>query len=173
MGEMGVLSPTAALSRLFTRPLELGVELTDGPRRQEQRRGFFIAGVGLLVEPRLLMEVLERPRVFPLPNAPAVCQGLLNLRGNLVPVFDLRPSLGWSEPLPRWVLVMGRAQEAAGFFIDSLPVQVVTTEDTRLERLPKAPPFLQPVIANAYYVNQQVFFEIDHRALLQRLGQGG
>jgi twitching motility protein PilI len=173
MGEGGLLAPTAALSRQFTRPPELDLDALERGRRQLQRRGFFIGGVGLLVEPRLLMEVLERPRVFPLPSAPASCRGVLNLRGTLVPVFDIRPRLGGSEALPRWVLVMGRALEAAGFYIDALPVQVAANEETRLERLPKAPPFLQPVIAAAYYVNQQVFFELDHRALLRSLGQGG
>jgi twitching motility protein PilI len=172
MGVKAPMTPTAALSRPFTRPLELDAEVLERGRRQ-QRRGFFVGGVGLMVEPRLLLEVLERPRVFPLPNAPASCSGLLNLRGTLVPVFDLRPQLGCDEPLPRWVLVMGRALEAAGLYVDALPVQVAANEETRLERLPKAPALLQPVIAAAYYVNQQVFFELDHRALLRTLGQGG
>ena len=41
-----------------------------------------------------IREVLRVPSVVPLPKAPAVIEGIVNIRGTVVPVFDVRKRFG-------------------------------------------------------------------------------
>lgn len=41
-----------------------------------------------------IREVLRIPSVVPLPKAPAVIEGIVNIRGTVVPVFDVRKRFG-------------------------------------------------------------------------------
>lgn len=163
------MTPVQALTRGFTRPPEIA---DGGPsvQRLEQRRGFRIGGYGFLAEPRLLMELVESPLLFALPNAPSACRGLINLRGTLTPVFDIRERLGLEPRKIRWILVMGRAAEAAGLVVDDLPEQVAAGPEQRLERAPEAPPAVEPYLQGAYYAGDELWFELDHRRLFQAVG---
>jgi purine-binding chemotaxis protein CheW len=46
------------------------------------------------VEPRHVREVLPLPRVTPLPGVPAFVRGIINVRGRIVSLLDLKPMLG-------------------------------------------------------------------------------
>jgi len=41
-----------------------------------------------------VMQVVQMVEISPLPGAPAVIEGIVNVRGTIVPVFDLRARLG-------------------------------------------------------------------------------
>jgi purine-binding chemotaxis protein CheW len=45
-------------------------------------------------------EVFRLPTISPLPKAPAVIEGIVNIRGRIVPVFDLRRRFGLAEKAP-------------------------------------------------------------------------
>jgi purine-binding chemotaxis protein CheW len=81
-------------------------------------------------------EVVRWQPVTPLPNAPTLIEGVIDLRGAVVPVVDLGRALGGDAVKPgmraRIVvtevdgLVMGLAVEAA---VEVLPVEVTRMED--------------------------------------------
>jgi len=59
----------------------------------------------------------------PLPSAPAYVRGVVNLRGTVLPVFDLaaRLGLGLSEPTPRHVIiVVWVGARLVGLLVDSV-----------------------------------------------------
>ena len=45
-------------------------------------------------------EILQPQRVTPVPRAPAFVEGVVNLRGAIVPVVDLRKRLAAGPPAP-------------------------------------------------------------------------
>jgi purine-binding chemotaxis protein CheW len=55
---------------------------------------FALAGERYALEARYVREVLRLTDCTPLPGAPAFVVGVLNLRGEVLAVFDLRPLLG-------------------------------------------------------------------------------
>lgn len=164
-----MLTPSQALTRSFTRSPDLAAA-GESRRGREQRRGFRMGGYGFLAEPRLLMELVESPLIFALPNAPPACRGLINLRGALTPVFDIRDRLGLGPRPLHWVLVMGRAPEAAALAVDDLPEQVSASPEQRLERLPEAPAAVAACLQGAYYASDELWFELNHRELFRTIG---
>jgi chemotaxis signal transduction protein len=164
------LPPSEALGRFAPGPAEHGQ--ADGAPAQheaELRYGFRVLDLGLLVPARLTGEVLDRPRVFLVPNTPPWLRGLCNVRGNLVPVFDLRQLLG-TQPTAtesRWVLVLGEGDAAAGLDIDTLPTPVGTTR--RPSGRPPVPAALREHLRDALLAGDQVWLDVDLDRFLRSL----
>lgn len=163
------LNPGAALNR-FKAPRGITTGITPAERRSE-RYGFRIGGMHFLIGPGTASEVLDQTAVYPLPNSPPWLMGLINLRGDLVPIFDARPFLGLVEKAASqkpWLLILDRGEKAAGLFIDGLPQAAATGQ--ALSRLPPLPEVLRPHVAKAYVRDDVVWLEFDHRSFFQTLG---
>lgn len=167
-----LLRPTEALSRSFTRPVSMAENAPAAvPRETAQRRGFRMGGIGFATDPQLLMELLESPPIFPVPNTPFSCLGLVNLRSALVPVFDVRDQVGVAQGRVRWVLVLGRGDEAAGLVVDELPIQLNLASAMRMERLPHLHPLIAPHVRPGFHLGDSFYFELDHRGFLRSLAE--
>ena len=166
----GWLSPSAALNRFKPPP---GVAPSIAPaERQRARYGFRVGGIGLLVSQDTVSEVLEQAPIYPLPNTPPWVLGLVNLRGNLVPVFDVKPLLeleGDDAQDKRRLLILGGGDKAVGIMIDGLP-QLAATNNA-LSRLPPLPAALRPYVAKAYVRDNAVWLEFDHYGFFGSLGE--
>jgi len=155
--------------------LERRFELPDAATRPDGKagrrfRGLRVGNLGLLVEHDLGGEIIEDARVFALPRAAAWCRGLINLRGNLIPAFDLHESLGLSHLRARrqWWLVLGTGHDSLAFPIDELPVALVTHEASAVH----TQVFLDPLRAHAgvtYRINGELWLEFRHREFFQAL----
>jgi purine-binding chemotaxis protein CheW len=64
---------------------------------KQQLCTFFIDGFFYGVEVQKVQEILRSQTMTPVPLAPAVVRGLINLRGQIVTAIDLRQRLGRSE----------------------------------------------------------------------------
>lgn len=165
------LKPSAALNRF--KPPPRGVISSVAPiERQRARYGFRIGGLGLLIGQDTTSQVLEHTQVYPLPNTPAWLLGLINLRGNLTPIFDIKDFLqledqqGTSEK--RRLLILDQAEKAVGILIDGLPHTAMTQHV--LTRLPPLPAALEPYVAKAYAQDAMIWLEFDHQGFFQTLG---
>ena len=97
---------------------------------------FEVGGRVFAIDVTNVREVVRWQPVTPLPNAPQLIEGVIDLRGSVVPVVDLGRALGRApvEPTVRARivvtevdgLVMGLAVDAA---IDVLPVEMDRLED--------------------------------------------
>lgn len=97
---------------------------------------FEVRGRAYALDVAQLREVVRWQPVTPLPMSPALIEGVIDLRGSVVPVVDLGRALGLGpvEPGPRARiavaeldgLVMGLAVDAA---LDVTPVDVERMED--------------------------------------------
>jgi purine-binding chemotaxis protein CheW len=68
-----------------------------------------------------VIEVVRMVAVTPLPEAPPWIAGVINMRGHVIPVIDLRIRLGMSPRDPELstpIIVVGRSEPAAGLIAD-------------------------------------------------------
>jgi purine-binding chemotaxis protein CheW len=97
---------------------------------------FEVGGRLYAVDVSQMREVVRWQPVTPLPSAPRLIEGVIDLRGSVVPVVDLARALGVGRVQPGMQtriaitevdgLVMGLAVDAA---VDVLPVEVGRLED--------------------------------------------
>lgn len=70
----------------------------QAPKRQEQRKlaGFFVGGGLYGIDIMRIKEVIQAAPypVRPVPHAPAMIEGVITLRGVVIPVIDLRKRFG-------------------------------------------------------------------------------
>jgi purine-binding chemotaxis protein CheW len=64
---------------------------------QEHLVTFFLAKEEYGVDVRLVQEIIRVAEITPVPRAPAAIKGVINLRGRIIPVIDLKRRLGLGE----------------------------------------------------------------------------
>ena len=94
------LSPEAAQALLDDRARRLAVAPDDAPSAGEilEVLNFRVDGMLLAIEARLVLEVLRTGELTPLPHSPDFVQGVTNLRGEILAVFDVRHFFGGHLP---------------------------------------------------------------------------
>ena len=83
------------------------------------------------VEILKIQEIKGFSVITPLPNAPAYVKGVLNLRGTIVPIVDLRKKFGMPEEAYTafTVIVVVRVQgQVMGFIVDAVSDVLTVTE---------------------------------------------
>ncbi|KQM67417.1 chemotaxis protein CheW [Sphingomonas sp. Leaf17] len=74
----------------------------------------------------------------PLPNVPSHVRGVVNLRGVVLPVLDLRHRLGWgiTDPTARHVIIVVRiGEQLQGLIVDAVN-DIVTIPEDGMQPLP-------------------------------------
>jgi len=107
-------------------------ELDREAERPASRLVFPVAGHGLLLDSSSPMEFLEDQWPYYIPNNHPLFQGLINRRGTLVPVFEIRglldPDFGGQRDSN--ILVLGAGDDAVGIFLDGTPYRITVTGDS-------------------------------------------
>jgi len=169
MDAPAMLVPSAALTR-FAPPAGALLGPTLARDEQRVRYGFRVSSLGLLIKLDTGSEVVEARAVAAMPNAPRWLAGVMNLRGNPVPVFDLGAALDLArddESQKTMVLVLDKGDAAAGLLIDGMPRVV---PPGRAIDLPAAlPARLAPFAPNAIATSDGVWLEFDHVGFLTNL----
>ncbi|UEX77076.1 chemotaxis protein CheW [Spiribacter halobius] len=168
------LAPVAALRR--HRGRLAAAELPAAPVA-ETSEAAWVAPIGpwrVMFDPGLGCELLEPRRPTPLPGAPAWLPGVVNLRGNLVPVFDLAQC---ADPPQRTVsprlLAVGEGEAAAVLAIGGMPFRHdPNTFGPPLADPPAAlPPALAGAIRDAWRIDGELWLACDLPALFSELGR--
>lgn len=142
----------------------------------KHRCGFFIGDFFFSVPIESVQEVLKKAVVAPVPGTPPTVAGLLNLRGAIVTVLDIRSRLGLSpvpsaEPGP--LLLLDDGAESVGLSIDRVG-DVVGVEEGTFEPLPetlRGP--ARTLILGAYKLPDRLMLALDLNAVLDvGLGTG-
>ena len=165
-----MISPEEALGR-FDKPDISLLGINDSLEEYHQQRyGFKISGIGFLIHPNTLCEVMKNFNVYPIPNTKPWMHGLVNLRGNLIPVYDLSLQLELSkEPMKHEnLLIVDRGQDSAGILIDGLPVPCDTSEWPNLPRAPRLPSGLSECVSDAYSIDDVLWLGFDHQAFFRK-----
>lgn len=162
------LSPTAALQRFH--PPE-GISTSLGIRQAAMhisRFGFRIGQLRLLIQADTLSEVITHTPIYPMPNVPSWLVGVMNLRGNLMPVFDLHHLLETGEPgQTQTVLVLDQGNDGVGIPIDGLPHAVHLGD--ALHNMPPLHETLHGHVTTAYTTEDGIWLDFDHRGFFTAL----
>ena len=81
-----------------------------------------LGGELFAIDLRHVREVFGIESITPVPGMPASLVGVANLRGTVIPLADLRPSLGLSaSATPRYAIVVRHGTQQVGILIDDVP----------------------------------------------------
>lgn len=164
-----MMTPTAALQYLAARKRKLEVYVQE--KKADTRYGFRIGELKLLLRPREKVEVIEAVQACPIPNTPAWFAGMVNLRGNLLPVFDIKQLLNMQNPgTPKWIMVFGQGNRAAGIYADNLPSGVIP-ESTAVAK-PDLPEILQDCVENTLIQGDNIWLEVAFEKMFGNLRAG-
>lgn len=169
-----LLSPTVALTRYFVTPdQEHGLSDTADGSSQIQRYGFRIGGCRFVHDLNLPVELIELPLRYELPNSSAWFSGLVNLRGNLVPVFDLKSLLGGTGTAGdrQMLLVIGSGERAAALVIDGTPDHISIDAGSRIDEPDHVPEILQDHLLGAYQYAGETWYQANYEGVFETLAQ--
>ena len=162
-------------SQALNRPLNWATQQTKSHELENQisrRLGFYIGNLGLLIAKAAISELTYPLPLCPIPNTAAWLLGLINLRGNLVPVFDLHKLLQLKpkEDTIPMLLILGSGESAGAMLIDSLPVHLnFFEEDDKLTTLPPLPNIIKSYASTGYEKEDEFWFNFDHLGFFEYL----
>jgi purine-binding chemotaxis protein CheW len=93
---------------------------------------FTVDSVDFGVDIRLVEEIIEVQPVFGIPNALGFCKGIINIRGTIVPVIDMRLKLGFPGTAydeRACIIVIMLGTEPVGMLVDKVQEVVCLSED--------------------------------------------
>ncbi len=90
-----------------------------------QMVGFYLAGELFAVDILMVQEIIKEMPITAIPDSPEFIEGVINLRGNIIPVIDLRKRLNMSSEvqsgvLNPWTLILEIGGRVTGFIVDSV-----------------------------------------------------
>ncbi len=169
------LSPTGALER-FDAPRQVEAD-RHAAERAQVRYGYRVGRLGLLVKPGSGTEVVPMVTIARIPNSASWMLGLINLRGNLVPVFDLKRALriesgasGLRESAREdktMILVFDKGERALALAVDGYPQPLSGLR--RLDQVSGVPDALAAHCAGAFGTDTEVWLEFDHTAFIEQI----
>lgn len=138
------------------------------------RYGVGFCGENFLTPVNLVSEIVQNPVIFRLPNTPNWVRGVINLRGNVVPVIDLdaHPDYKTAEISDaRTLIVINRGEAAMGLFIDRYPVMLDFDGEDVSEM--SGSEFVSKVageyILSTTKVGESIYYEIDYASFFLEL----
>lgn len=166
-----LLSPVAALdsqvpARLI---LESGVEETTA--YAFQGHGFELEKLGILIPPLLRCEVVDNLQVCPLPGAANWFLGMAQLRGYILPVFDLQQLAFGSateiKKLKRF-LVIEPQQKGLAILLPAMPRRMQFVSQQQMDNQAGVPMQLLPFCRNLFY-DKRMWMELDFDGLFSQM----
>ncbi len=92
--------------------------------------GTELFGVSIL----MVQEIIRAAPITTVPNSPDFIEGIINLRGNIVPVIDLRKRLSiYREEMDyekSWILILNINDRVTGFIVDFVTKVLKIDENT-------------------------------------------
>jgi len=102
--------------------------------------GFKIADELFGVDILMVQEIIRSAPITPVPNSPEFVEGVINLRGDILPVIDLRKRLNLftddSEMEKTWILILDIGGRVSGFIVD-LVTEVLKIDEGEIEHAPE------------------------------------
>jgi purine-binding chemotaxis protein CheW len=129
-----------------------------------------VGGQSYLVDIRRVDEILTAPKVTPLARAPKFLEGVVRLRGEVLPVVDVRRRLGVQPavaPRRKEKLVVCRlGRRRVGLMVDAV-TQVLRVQRSSLKPAPLAGgPGFTPFVLGVWGEGEQLKLMLDVKALV-------
>lgn len=138
--------------------------------RPYTRYGYKISTMNFLVPESTVSEVIQNPNIFSLPNSPLWIEGLINIRGNIIPVMNIDKYLKSTngEKLTN-ILVLDKADNKAAIaiMISDLPTSLEIGESNKASN--EYPEALNDFIKNGFNQNNTDWVEFNPQELFEKL----
>ena len=125
--------------------------------------GFKIAGELFGVDILMVQEIIKNAAITPIPDAAEFIKGVINLRGNIIPVIDLRKRLKIAGGLPAgwnsWIIILQISDRVTGFIVE----QVTRVIKVPVDAVLPAPEILSSGLKSDYISG---VYRVDDRELL-------
>jgi len=106
---------------------------SSGIRKERQVVAFALGSETYGVDINKVKEIIPIQKIVPVPRAPVFVEGIINLRGKVIPVLDLRKHFGFEkkalDPNQRIVLTEV-SDENVGVIVDSVSSVIRIPEDS-------------------------------------------
>jgi len=124
---------------------------------------FRIGDIGFLISHDAISEVAEDLPYCQLPNTSSVLYGMANLRGKIIPIFDLHDLFGFDldDQGSRKILILDHGNDAVAVMTSELPVRITISEQQKLRNLPPIPEILRPY-TNTSYQKEGIWLNINN-----------
>lgn len=164
-----LLTPSEALNRFM--PTEQFGIIGEDETAEPAHYGCRVANVGLILDTEKGSEVIDEISIGTILNTPSWFSGVINLRGNLVPVFNLKKLIPCEEEgiTRQRILVIDKGFKAAGIIIDELPQALYGLHS--LPQLPPVPDILSEHVRAAYAQDDNIWLDCDFEGFFKGLGQ--
>ena len=99
----------------------------ENTERAYTRYGYQISNMNFLVPENTISEVIQNPNIFSLPNSPSWIEGLINIRGNIIPVMNIDKYLkNPSKDNLSNILILDKSdnKNAIAIMINDLPISL-------------------------------------------------
>lgn len=162
-----------SLTDVLSETLEIKDELIEVRYQEKDRYTFMLGQLAFFLPNEMLSEVVENADYAYLPRMSENVLGLSNVRGDLVPVFDLHKFLNVDRDSKQQqhLLSIGVGDEAVGVLLDRLPFRVKESECQIIKSAPILPDAIKPFVSQVYKHGEQVILDYQHDALFSSLCQ--
>ncbi len=101
---------------------EVTADVIEVVPEEEMRVCLFSMGDDLYAIPvELLTEIIISQKIFPVPTTPPHVLGVINLRGNIVPIVDIRQALSLPrQSLPHQIAILKNREVTLGIVVDNV-----------------------------------------------------
>jgi len=101
---------------------DVTADVLDLIPEEEIRICLFSIGEDLYAIPvEMLTEIILLQKIFPVPTTPPHVLGVINLRGNIVPIVDIRPALALpAQKSPGQIAIMKHGSLNLGIVVDNV-----------------------------------------------------
>ena len=102
--------------------------------------GFTIGKEQFGVDILMVQEIIREAPITVVPNSPDFVEGVINLRGNIIPVIELRKRLNlYTDTVKKediWILILDLGGRITGFIVDSV-TEVLKIQESTIEPAPE------------------------------------
>ena len=165
------MTPEEALTRFKSEEmslLDLNLPLVD---ESQIRYGFRFENVGFLIGEGILSEIISDYTIYPMPNCSSWLTGLANVRGNLVPVYDLRELFGLSDNDKKYnhLLIIDQGSDSIGFLVEELPQALDISQWKSSAHRPKFSVSISEFINTTYLIDAVAWIDFDHKRFFKSI----
>ncbi len=150
-------------------PLDGYDEDLDAERGKKRFYGFKLHNIQLLLESDIRSEVINDAVITPLPFMPSFITGLCNVRGNLVPVYDMHEKYNLEKPVSdsndKKILVLDENEHMAGIEIHDMVVPLEFDEQDIQREIYSDNDQLNQCVLYSYQLNGSAWFGLDYKKL--------
>lgn len=140
---------------------------------ENQFYGIKFNSLNLLIDKNISSELLEDSVVYPIPLAADWIIGVVNIRGDIIPVIDFEKLIcGESEKQTTdesKIIIINKGEDAIGFMINHLPRPIGFNDDEKLSGHSTLPKVVQEHVDFAFKKEATTWARIDFESFIQSI----